>query len=207
MSTGKRSFVLYHDIREPLKLLTDEERGKLFLALLDYSEYAALPDFKGSLQIAFSFIRTAIDRDAEAWEDKRQKRAKAGSLGGQQTAANRANAAFAKQNQQTAANQAVPVPVNVPVNVPVSIESEADKPPRAARFTPPTAEEVKAYCRERGNNVDAQRFVDFYASKGWKVGREKMQDWQAAVRTWERREGEKDIRSPERYTYEEGESL
>lgn len=52
----------------------------------------------------------------------------------------------------------------------------------------PTVEEVAAYCRERGNSVDAERFVDFYASKGWKVGNQPMKDWKACVRTWEKRE-------------------
>ena len=54
-------------------------------------------------------------------------------------------------------------------------------------FKPPTLEEVQAYCAERGNLVDAQSFVDFYESKGWYVGKNKMKDWKAAVRTWERR--------------------
>jgi hypothetical protein len=54
------------------------------------------------------------------------------------------------------------------------------------RFSPPTVEEVKAYCAERKNNVDAQRFVDYYTSNGWLVGKNKMKDWRAAVRTWER---------------------
>ena len=54
------------------------------------------------------------------------------------------------------------------------------------RFVVPTAEEVAAYCRERGNKVDAQRFVDFYTSKGWQIGKEPMRDWRACVRTWER---------------------
>ena len=56
------------------------------------------------------------------------------------------------------------------------------------RFTPPSLEEVKAYCVERKNGVDPQAFIDFYTSKGWKIGKEPMKDWQAAVRTWERRE-------------------
>ena len=56
------------------------------------------------------------------------------------------------------------------------------------RFTPPSVDEVAAYCRERGNVVDAQRFVDFYASKGWKVGNAGMRDWHAAVRNWERQD-------------------
>lgn len=56
---------------------------------------------------------------------------------------------------------------------------------RTSRFTPPTLEEVKKYCNERNNNVDAQRFIDYYTSNGWYVGKNKMKDWKAAVRTWE----------------------
>lgn len=55
-------------------------------------------------------------------------------------------------------------------------------------FEPPTVEEVQAYCNERGNTVDADGFVDFYTSNGWKVGKNPMKDWKAAVRTWEKRE-------------------
>jgi hypothetical protein len=54
------------------------------------------------------------------------------------------------------------------------------------RFTPPSLEEVRDYCRERGNTVDPGKFIDFYESKGWMVGKNKMKDWKAAVRTWER---------------------
>lgn len=58
----------------------------------------------------------------------------------------------------------------------------------AKRFSPPSLDEVSAYCLERGNTVDPQRFIDFYESKGWKVGNTKMKDWKAAVRTWENRD-------------------
>lgn len=54
------------------------------------------------------------------------------------------------------------------------------------KFRKPTIDEVKDYCRERKNNVDAETFVDFYESKGWKVGNQAMKDWKAAVRTWEK---------------------
>ena len=53
-------------------------------------------------------------------------------------------------------------------------------------FTPPTIEEVRAYCQERKNSIDPETFVDFYASKGWMVGKTKMKDWKACVRTWEK---------------------
>lgn len=61
---------------------------------------------------------------------------------------------------------------------------------KSTRFVPPTAEEVREYCKERGNNVDAERFVDFYSAKGWMVGKNKMKDWKACVRTWEKRDNE-----------------
>lgn len=54
------------------------------------------------------------------------------------------------------------------------------------RFIPPDVPEVKAYCMERGNDVDPERFVNFYEAKGWMVGKNKMKDWRAAVRNWER---------------------
>ena len=194
MAAGKKSFVLYHDIRTPLELLTDEQRGKLFIALLNYSEYGELPDFDGALLMAFAFIRTSLDRDAEAWAEKRAKRAEAGRSGGLAKAANASNASSSKQN---VANLAVPVPVSVSVPVPVNVNTPntsvgretADKPPRAARFTPPTLAEVQAYVSERQSPVDPQGFLDFYAAKGWLVGKTPMKDWKAACRnaeSWER---------------------
>lgn len=57
-----------------------------------------------------------------------------------------------------------------------------------SQFKPPTIEEVKTYCLERKNNVDADKWHDFYLSKGWMVGKNKMKDWKAAVRTWEHKD-------------------
>ena len=70
-----------------------------------------------------------------------------------------------------------------------SIDIEIDSNIGTHRFKKPTLEEVKAYCKERNNNVDAERFIDFYESKGWKVGKEPMKDWKACVRTWEKKTG------------------
>lgn len=57
---------------------------------------------------------------------------------------------------------------------------------KSARFVKPTLEEIQAYCTERNNNVDAERFYDYYEANGWKVGKNPMKDWKASVRTWER---------------------
>lgn len=61
---------------------------------------------------------------------------------------------------------------------------------KSKRFTPPTYEEVENYCLENNYTVNAERFVDFYEAKGWLIGKNKMKDWKAAVRTWERKQKE-----------------
>ena len=61
----------------------------------------------------------------------------------------------------------------------------------AQRFKKPTVEEVAAYCRERGNGIEAQTFWDFYEGVGWKVGQKPMKDWKACIRTWEQRRKER----------------
>lgn len=71
----------------------------------------------------------------------------------------------------------------------INIDSNKDiKKDRYMRFTPPTVEEVSAYCEERNNGINPERFIDFYESKGWMVGRNRMKDWKAAIRTWEQRD-------------------
>lgn len=67
-------------------------------------------------------------------------------------------------------------------------DKPAPLPTKTKRFVKPTLEDVQAYCQERQNNVDPESFIDFYESKGWKVGNQPMKDWKAAVRTWERRD-------------------
>ena len=64
-------------------------------------------------------------------------------------------------------------------------DKEINNNNRAKKFAPPSLEEVHAYCLERKNNINAQTFIDFYSSKGWMIGKNKMKDWKAAIRTWE----------------------
>ncbi|WMJ83435.1 hypothetical protein ACS3UN_10205 [Oscillospiraceae bacterium LTW-04] len=71
----------------------------------------------------------------------------------------------------------------------VEVESQQKARCGAHRFIPPTVEQVDSYCQKRKYRVSAQRFVDFYASKGWLVGTSPMTDWRAAVRRWEERNG------------------
>lgn len=70
----------------------------------------------------------------------------------------------------------------------IYIESPSATPTPTKRWTKPTLDEVKAYCAERGDKVDAEKFYDFYESKDWYVGKNKMKDFKAAIRNWERSE-------------------
>ena len=62
--------------------------------------------------------------------------------------------------------------------------AQSAKPPARTRFSPPSVQEIEEYCTEKGFLLDAERFVDYYASIGWRVGKNPMKDWRAAVRTW-----------------------
>lgn len=68
----------------------------------------------------------------------------------------------------------------------IEIEKETEKVEKRKRFQPPTVDDVSTYCNERGNNIDPQHFVDYYAARGWMIGKNHMKDWKAAVRTWEK---------------------
>lgn len=201
MATKKerQGFVLYHDIRKPLELLDDAQRGKLFLAILDYSEHGLLPDFDDAvIDMAFAFIQNFIDRDADAYKDKCEKRANAGSKGGKQRVANQANQAIATFASTVQANQA---------NASKSSqhehehelkhehehehehELEQDKKKRK-RFTPPTLEEVKAYCEQRSSSVDPVQFFEYFTAdpdRQWIDAKgNKVTNWKAKILTWEK---------------------
>ena len=72
------------------------------------------------------------------------------------------------------------------IKIEKEIDSSANTTTKRKRFEKPTLSEIKAYCIERGNKVDAQHFFDYYESNGWRVGKNSMKNWQAAVRTWEK---------------------
>ena len=78
----------------------------------------------------------------------------------------------------------------------VSIEGEKRK-----RFIPPTVEQVREYCVERNNGIDPEKFVNFYDSKGWMIGKNKMRDWKAAVRNWERREQQQRVQDRNKFNH------
>ena len=80
---------------------------------------------------------------------------------------------------------------DIEIELKIEKEIEIDIKKKNSHFVPPTLEEVKNYCIERNNKVDIERFIDFYSSKGWMIGKNKMKDWKACIRTWEKDDKQK----------------
>ena len=74
------------------------------------------------------------------------------------------------------------------IKIEKEIDSSASTTTKRKRFGKPSISDIKQYCMERNNNVNAEQFYDYYESNGWKVGKNSMKDWKAAIRTWERSE-------------------
>lgn len=164
---------LYHSYLDAIQALGDAERGRLLTAMLEYSITGEAPQLNGNERFLFPMIKAQIDRDLSRYDaicqknsDNVRKRS--------YTNGNKGEGKGKGEGEDKGEGKG---------------KGEIESPSgNRERFAPPTVADVAAYCQERGNTVDPQRFVDFYASKGWKVGSQQMKDWKAAVRTWERRE-------------------
>lgn len=168
-------FIFQDEYLERLAKLSDQELGRLVRALAIYHATGEQQELAGRESIAYDFIKVDIDRIDEKYAAKCDT--------------NRNN----RQRSPTNDNERERTMTNVPKDKDKVKDKDKENnltvvKEKRQRFSPPTADEVKAYCQERGNHVDAQRFVDFYTAKGWRVGNNPMKDWKAAVRTWEQRD-------------------
>lgn len=182
----KNSFVLYTDYRRQFDLLTDAELGQLIRAVMDYVETGQPPDLPAGPQMAFAFISAQIDRDMKKYQEVVEKRRAAGSAGGKQKASNAKQNIACLANANTCKQTVANLPDNVNDNDNVNEKKKDTKVSKEKSFQPPSVENVREYCQEGGYRVDAECFVNFYESKGWMVGKNRMKDWKAAVRNWAR---------------------
>ena len=186
---GKNSFLMYTDWLSMIEELDNEQRGVLFLAIMRYQSDGEIPEMKkgSGEKIAFAHFCTQFLKDQEKYNKTVASRSAAGKLGGRP----KANISDEKQKKQMLFEESNEKQSeakkadndNDNVN---DIKENTLKGVKEKRFAPPTPENVREYCREKGLSVDADRFVDFYESKNWYVGKNKMKDWKAAVRNWAR---------------------
>lgn len=181
MAENKKSFVLYCDLIHTVESLTDEEAGNLFKHLLRYVNDLSPNSETRLTAIVFEPIKQQLKRDLEKWDKKIDKLTDSGRLGGLKSA--EARALKRKQIEANASNFKQIQPVNDNVSVSVNVNDNVIK---GNIFKIPLVDEIVRYCLERNNKVDANYFFDFYQSKNWMIGKNKMKDWKACVRTWEK---------------------
>lgn len=195
---GKSSFIVFHDWREKyLAILNDAEVGQLLRAMMDYSADGKEPPFQqgSALWAIFAAIRVTMDENIASYQRRCEANRNNGPKGGRPPK----NGASEKTQHNPVGFKKPNITQWGPNNPDTDTDTDTDRDTEKrendaaaaatpTKFTPPTLEEVSAYCQERQNIVDAGQFIDFYTSKGWKVGNQSMKDWKAAVRTWERRD-------------------
>lgn len=180
------------DYLEEMEALNDAEFGRLTRALLVYSMTGEKIALCGNERFYANRVMAQEDRFKASYAEISDARSEAGKAGaavrwqnGKGSFANGKNSKAIPANGKNG-NTETNTDTKTDTNILLSNDSKGET--RARRFTPPTLEEVVDYVRERGASVDAQKFIDFYAAKGWMIGKNPMKDWKAAVRTWENRE-------------------
>lgn len=184
---------LFQDAFDLTKELSDQQFGELMRAIGNYrfggAKYTG-NDF--AIKMSFGFISAQVDRYSDYCQSKRAaanaryNNDSAEECTGVQETQNNAKECTGVHNDAKEPS----ISMSMSKSVSISDDNKADKPQRA-RFSPPTVEDVKAYCTEKNYSVDPNRFVDFYTSNGWMVGKNKMKDWRAAVRNWNGKEQSK----------------
>jgi len=194
-------FTFYRSFWEAIKVLPPKDRNALLPAICAYALDGEEPKLTGIQMSIFMLIRPTLDTSARKAENGRRGTSRTEANEEQDESKPEANDEQTGSKAQANRKQSASKPEANGKQTANEKEGEGEEEKeienesytraraREARFSPPSVEEVAAYCRERGNGVDAQAFVDFYTSKGWKVGSSPMKDWRAAVRTWEKREG------------------
>lgn len=195
----KPGVMFYFDVRPCIKRLSIEQKGELFESILDYGEFGIVPEFEGILGVAWDFIQPKLDRDTEQYDLKVEKSQFAvysrecKKNGDSPLSFENWKQFYIIQPNQTIASDAGSYPTSISSSTTIldsasKEDTETDKPPMRYPFAHPTEEEVRTYCQKNGYKVDPQHFVDYYTSNGWRVGKNPMKDWRAAVRNWERKD-------------------
>lgn len=182
---SKESCVFYKSFYDAIKNVPKESQLELYNAVFEYSFNDTIPDFTdGIAKAMFILMKPNIDSANARYRASVENGKKGGRPNKKTQQKPNENPDDTKTKPKQNLNDNVDVDVNV--NDDVNDNANEYSKPTKKRFVPPTLEEVKEYCLERNNNVDAERFIDYYTANGWMVGKNKMKDWKAAVRTWEK---------------------
>ena len=180
--SDKKSFVMYESWGAAIEKMSNEQAGELIKAIYAYQKDPDAVPEDPALAFVFELIKQQLDADSQRYKEACAARSEAGKKGGRP----KTNASDKKQmvSEESKKSKCFSEKAKKADNeYDNDLKENTLEGVKEKRFAPPTLENVSEYCREMGyTNVDAARFIDFYTSNGWMVGKK------AAVRNWDRRE-------------------
>lgn len=183
------TFIFYRSFKESMSDLSDKDKLIMYEAISDYSLDLKEPKLTGFPKALFSLIRPILDANIQRWKNGRKGGAPIGNLNAKKTTEkqprNDRKTTEKQPNKDKDVNKDKKYNIK---NVNIEDKSSNNGADKSTRFVPPTLSEVQEYIQKNNYSVDALTFIDFYTSKGWMVGSNKMKDWKAAVRTWQRKQ-------------------
>ena len=181
MATDKKSFLLYCDIIHTVEQLTDEQAGDLFKHILRYVNDLNPQSDSVITKIAFEPIRQALKRDLDKYESIRKR-----------------NSDNARMRWDATASSGIPNDTkNADSDIVIDSGIDIDIKKQRVVFEKPTLLELKTYMLEIGMADVSEKWFDYYESNGWLVGKNKMKNWKAAVRTWKNNNLTNNVTSPQ----------
>jgi len=167
MATDKKSFLLYCDLIHTVEQLTDEQAGDLLKHILRYVNDQEPQTENVITRIAFEPIKQSLKRDLQKYEDIRKR-----------------NQDNARKRWDATASSGIPNDTKNADSDSVSVSVSVTDKKEIKGFVKPTIEQLKEYMSEQGMNDIAENWLNHYEANGWMVGKVKMKDWKASVRTW-----------------------
>lgn len=180
MANEKKSFLLYCDIIHTVEQLTDEQAGDLFRHILRYVNDQDPQSDSVITKIAFEPIKQALKRDLDKYKSICER-----------------NSDNAKKRWDATASDRIPKHTkNADIDIDIDIDIDKDRKVNKG-FVKPSIEEIKTYMTEIGMADVSEKWFDYYESNGWLVGKNKMKNWKAAVRTWKNNNLSNNVTTPQ----------
>lgn len=188
--SDKKSFVMYESWGAAIEKMSNEQAGELIKAIYAYQKDPDAVPEDPALAFVFELIKQQLDADSQRYKEACAARSEAGKKGGRpKTNASDKKQMVSEESKKSKCFSEKAKKADNDNEYDNDLKENTLEGVKEKRFAPPTLENVSEYCRKMGyTNVDAARFIDFYTSNGWMVGKNRMKDWKAAVRNWDRRE-------------------
>ena len=194
------AFTVFEKFGDVCAALDVEDRKELIYAINMYGMFGVEVELPYMLKALFISLKEDIDNS----KAMRARGSKGGRPKGKPRVSESEKPEVSEDDEPVVSESCEPMVSDDSENSESQSNPNQSKPnqskPKVRRFTPPSVDEVREYCSEKGYTFDPEAFVAFYESKGWKVGRNPMKSWQAACTTWQKRQGERREASHDEYS-------